>query len=106
MRGSPAPAPDEVYGFFGTVIALLAWIYLGAQLFLIAAEINVVRRYRLWPRSMTQPPLTAADRAVYQRLALMEIRRPEVKLEMGFLPEADYDPLAPTPVSADNVSNE
>ncbi len=83
----------EVYGFFGTVIALLAWIYLGAQLFLAAAEINVVQRYRLWPRSITQPPLTAADKAVYERLALMEIRRPEVKLEMGFLPEADYDPL-------------
>ena len=84
---------SEVYGFFGTVIALLTWIYLGAQLFLAAAEINVVQRYRLWPRSMTQPPLTAADRAVYERLARMEIRRPEVQLEIGFLPEAEYDPL-------------
>ena len=83
----------EVYGFFGTVIALLAWIYLGAQFFLAAAEINVVQRYGLWPRSMTQPPLTAADKAVYERLARMEIRRPEVQLEIGFSPEADYDPL-------------
>jgi len=83
----------EVYGFFGTVIAFLAWIYLGAQLFLAAAEINVVQRYRLWPRSITQPPLTAADKAVYERLALMEIRRPEVGLEIRFLPEAEYDPL-------------
>jgi YihY family inner membrane protein len=83
----------EVYGFFGTVIALLAWVYLGAQFFLRAAEINVVKRYRLWPRSITQPPLTAADRVVFERLAQMEIRRPEVKLEMGFLPEAEYDPL-------------
>jgi YihY family inner membrane protein len=83
----------EVYGFFGTVIALLAWIYLGAQIFLAAAEINVVHRYRLWPRSVTQPPLTAADRAVFERLALMEVRRPEVKVEIGFLPEANYDPL-------------
>ena len=84
---------SEVYGFFGTVIALLTWIYLGAQLFLAAAEINVVQRYRLWPRSMVQPPLTAADKAVYERLARMEIRRPEVQLEMVFLPEAECDPL-------------
>jgi len=84
---------SEIYGFFGTVIALLTWIYLGAQLFLAAAEINVVQRYRLWPRSMTQPPLTAADREVFERLGQMEIRRPEVRLEVGFLPEADYDPL-------------
>jgi YihY family inner membrane protein len=86
----------DTYGFFGIVIVLLTWIYLGAQLFLLAAEINIVRRYRLWPRSMTQPPLTEADRRVFERLAQMEIRRPEVKLEIGFTPEADLDPLEPT----------
>ena len=46
----------NTYGFFAIVIVLLSWIYLGAQLFLLAAEINVVKRFRLWPRSMTQPP--------------------------------------------------
>ena len=85
----------NTYGFFGIVIVLLTWIYLGAQLFLLAAEINVVQRYRLWPRSMTQPPLTAADRRVFERLARMEIRRPEVELDIGFTPEADSDPLQP-----------
>ena len=87
---------SNTYGFFGTVIALLTWIYLGAQLFLIAAETNVVQRYRLWPRSMTQPPLTVADRAVFERLARMEVRRPEVRIEVGFTPEADHDPLEAT----------
>ncbi len=90
----------ETYGFFGIVIALLAWIFLGAQLFLLAAEINVVKRERLWPRSMTQPPLTAADRAVFDRLAQMEVRRPEVELEVRFLPEADRNPLAGLPTRA------
>lgn len=87
------------YGFFGIVLVLLAWIYLGAQLFLLAGEINVVYRYRLWPRSVTQPPLTAADRKVFERLAQMEIRRPEVALKVHFLPEADYDPLTPSAAS-------
>ena len=96
----------ETYGFFGIVIVLLAWIYLGAQFFLLAAEINVVKRYRLWPRSMTQPPLTDADRAVFERLAQMEVRRPEFEVEVEFTPEADFDPLEPTPVSAREASDE
>ncbi len=90
----------ETYGFFGIVIVLLAWIYLGAQLFLLAAEINVVQRYRLWPRSVTQPPLTAADRAVFERLAQMEVRRKEVAVHIEFKPDADFDPLDPSPVPA------
>jgi hypothetical protein len=96
----------ETSGFFGIVIALLAWIYLGAQLFLLAAEINVVKRYRLWPRSITQPPLTPADRAVFERLARMEIRRSEVEVEIEFTPEADFDPLEPPTVSARRASDE
>lgn len=83
----------EIYGFFSIVIVLLAWIYLGAQLFLLTAEINVVHRDHLWPRSVTQPPLTAADKAVFERLARMEIRRSEVQLQIGFSSEADFDPL-------------
>jgi len=90
----------ETYGFFGIVIVLLAWIYLGAQFFLLAAEINVVKRYGLWPRSITQPPLTAADRAVFERLARMEVRRPEVAVRVEFTPEADFDPLEPSSGSA------
>jgi len=90
----------ETYGFFGIVLVLLAWIYLGAQLFLLAAEINVVKRYHLWPRSLTQPPLTVADRAVFERLAHMEVRRPEVEVQIEFTPEADFDPMASSPVAA------
>ena len=81
------------YGFFAVAIALLLWLFLGAQLTLWAAEINVVRRYRLWPRSLTQPPLTRADRLVFQRLAAMEVRRPEVRIVTDFTQQADEDPL-------------
>lgn len=81
------------YGFFAVVIALLSWLALGSQLTLWAAEINVVRRFRLWPRSITQPPLTKADRLVFQRLAYMEVRRPEVVVAASFTDQADEDPL-------------
>ncbi len=96
---------SDTYGFFAIVIVLLAWIYLGAQLFLLAAEINVVQRYRLWPRSVTQPPLTPADEAVFERLARMEIRRPEVWVDVGFTPEANVDPLAPDSDPTDSGAN-
>ena len=84
---------EPTYGFFAVTITLLSWLFLGAQLTLWAAEINVVRRYRLWPRSLTQPPLTKADRLVFRRLAHMEVRRPEVRVAAGFTPQADHDPL-------------
>jgi YihY family inner membrane protein len=84
---------SETYAFFGIVIALLTWIFISAQMFLLAAEINVVQRRRLWPRSMTQPPLTKADKDTFVLLARKEIRRPEFDVEVRFLPEADEDPL-------------
>ncbi len=84
---------EPTYGFFAVTITLLSWLFLGAQLTMWAAEINVVRRYRLWPRSLTQPPLTRADRLVFERLARMEVRRPEVRVAAAFTAEADRDPL-------------
>ncbi len=84
---------SPTYGIFAVVITLLSWLYLGSQLVLWAAEINVVLRYRLWPRSVTQPPLTRADRLVFRRLAQMEVRRPEQEVTASFTEAADEDPL-------------
>lgn len=89
-----------VYGAFALVIALISFFFLAAQLTLLAAEINVVRRYRLWPRTITQPPLSDGDRRTFLRLARMEIRRPEVTVAAGFTPEADRDPLDDPPEDA------
>jgi len=85
------------YGFFAVVITLLSWLYLGSQLTLWAAEINVVLRYRLWPRSLMRPPLTAADKLMLVRLAEMEVRRPEQQIITSFTDEADEDPLRSAP---------
>lgn len=84
---------DDTYGFFAIVIALLSWMYLGAQLTLVAVEANVVHVHHLWPRSITQPPLTTGDRATFSRLARMEQRRPEYEVRMAVTPAADDDPL-------------
>jgi YihY family inner membrane protein len=75
---------DSVYGIFATVLGLLAWIYLGVQGTVYAAEVNAVLAHRLWPRAMVQPPLTEADRASMALQALQNQRRAEQQVEVSF----------------------
>jgi len=57
---------SPLYGTFALVLGLIAWLYLQAQLTLYAVEINVVRTYRLWPRSLAPPPYTEQDRHAFR----------------------------------------
>jgi YihY family inner membrane protein len=43
---------SELYGTFGIVLGLLAWLFLQAEVTLYAAEVDVVRARRLWPKSV------------------------------------------------------
>jgi YihY family inner membrane protein len=51
----------NAFGTFAVVIGLLTWLYLGAQLTVIAAEVNVVRCRGLWPRSLMSPAIRPED---------------------------------------------
>ncbi len=54
---------SDTYGTFAVVIGLLAWISLVAQVTLMSAELNVVRKRRLWPRSIVRRiPVAVEDR--------------------------------------------
>ncbi|HEY7142922.1 MAG TPA: YihY/virulence factor BrkB family protein [Streptosporangiaceae bacterium] len=75
---------DSVYGVFATVLGLMAWIYLGVQVTVYTAEINVVLARRLWPRALLQPPLTEADRASLAMQALQNQRRPEQHVDVSY----------------------
>lgn len=68
---------NAVYGTFGTVLGLIAWLSIGAQVTAYAAEINVVLARRLWPRGIVQPPLTDADQRSIVARATEDQRRPE-----------------------------
>jgi uncharacterized BrkB/YihY/UPF0761 family membrane protein len=65
---------SETYGTFAVVLGLVSWLYLQAQLTLFAAEVNVVRRRRLWPRSLTGRNLTDADRRALTAYSKVEQR--------------------------------
>ncbi len=75
---------DSVYGLFATVLVLLAWIYIGVQITVYAAEVNVVLTRRLWPRTIVQPPLAEADRASMAMQALQNQRREEQSVKVTF----------------------
>jgi uncharacterized BrkB/YihY/UPF0761 family membrane protein len=76
---------NQTYGFFAIVIGLLSWLYLGAQTLLYAAEANVVRARRLWPRSLLEP-VTAADVQALRAAARVEERREGERIEVTFEP--------------------
>ncbi len=73
---------SPLYGTFAVVLGLLGWLYLQAELTLYAVEANVVRAYRLWPRSIAPPPYTEQDRRAYQLYAQVE-KRGDLDVEAG-----------------------
>jgi membrane protein len=77
---------QSLYGTFGVVLGLLAWLNLQATLTLYAVEADVVRVRRLWPRSLLPPPLTLGDRRAYRAYAETARRRPadEQKVAVRF----------------------
>ena len=75
---------SDVYGTFALVIGLLGWIYLGAQVTLLGAVINVVLANRLWPRSLQGNDLTEADERALRRSAGQEERREEETVAVAF----------------------
>jgi YihY family inner membrane protein len=85
---------NAVYGAFATVLVLLAWISLSTGVTVYAAELNVVLARRLWPRSIVQPPLTEADRAVLAAQALQNQRRDDQHVHVS------YDDLPPQAAAA------
>ncbi len=52
---------SELYGTFGIVLGLLAWLFVQAEVTLYAAEADVVLSRRLWPRSLLPAENQAPD---------------------------------------------
>jgi membrane protein len=82
----------QVYGVFGVLLGLLAWLHLQAQITLFAVEADVVRTRKLWPRTVIQPPLSRADRRAYREYAQTQRRRepPEQRIDVEFHPDDDH----------------
>jgi YihY family inner membrane protein len=75
---------SNTYGTFATVIGLLVWLHLIAQLTMLATETNTVVARRLWPRSLLGPPQSTADKETLRALAEMEARDQRESVEVRF----------------------
>lgn len=88
---------SDLYGFFGVIIGLVAWMALASNFFVIGAEVNVVRERRLWPRTLLQPPIVDADETVLTSQVMKERRRPEQRIAV------EYSPASPAENSEDDA---
>ena len=83
---------SAVYGTFAIVIGLLTWFWLVAHLLLMAAEVNVVRRWQLWPRAL-KGELAPADLLALRRFAEATLRDRRERIAVSF-DERDDGPAA------------
>jgi YihY family inner membrane protein len=60
---------EVLYGTISTVLGLLFWLHLQAQVTIFALEATVVRVRKMWPRSVSPPPLTTGDRRAFRAYA-------------------------------------
>ena len=76
---------QSTYGHFATVITILWWFYLQSLVTLLGAQLNVVLKERLHPRSVVDAPQTDADRRALQAYAEERTYEPEekVRTEVG-----------------------
>jgi hypothetical protein len=52
---------SELYGTFGIVLGLIAWLFLQSEVTLYAAEVDAVLTRRLWPRSILPAAMAEPD---------------------------------------------
>jgi inner membrane protein YhjD len=80
---------SQVYGVFGLVLGLMAWLALEAVVIVFAAEINVIHVERLYPRSLLTPftdnvTLTVADRRAYTSYAQTERHKGFERVDVSY----------------------
>ena len=83
-RNGAVSAPRSVYGVFGIVLGLIAWLYVQASVTLHVIEADIVRVKHLWPRTVTQPPITEGDERAYRSYIEAEVRHPEQDVDVTF----------------------
>ena len=93
---------SETYGGFAVVVGLLSWLYLGAQLTLIAAEINVVLARRLWPRSIAGS-LGPADRRALEDAVKAEQSDTREHIAVSFEPSSRTSSAGPSGAADGNA---
>jgi uncharacterized BrkB/YihY/UPF0761 family membrane protein len=77
---------QSTYGHFATVITILWWFYLQSIVTLLGAQLNVVLKRGLYPRSLVNAPQTEADHRVLQAYAAERTYHPEEDVRVEVQP--------------------
>jgi membrane protein len=75
---------QSTYGNFATVITILWWFYLQAQVTLLGAQLNVVLKEHLHPRSLFGGPQTDADHRTLEAYAGAATRTENEEVDARF----------------------
>jgi hypothetical protein len=80
---------------FALVLGMIAWIYLGAMVVVLGAEINVVKAHRLYPRALLTPftdnvDLTAGDQRAYSDYAEATRSKDFEQVDVSFEHDGQY----------------
>ena len=84
---------SSLYGVFGLVLGLIAWLYLQAEFTLYAVEAAVVRSRRLWPRTLFPPPLHEPDCRAYQLYVQAQQRFAGQDIDMRIAEDPNKKPV-------------
>jgi len=87
---------EELYGVFGLVLGLLAWLTVQARVTLLLLEADCVRARRLWPRTLVGGEPLPRDRAALEDLVRTQHRHPLMRLAVGWEPSAGGQPVQHT----------
>jgi membrane protein len=80
---------QSTYGTFATVITILWWFYLQSIITLLGAQLNVVLKERLHPRSLVKAPQTDADHRALEAYAAERTYQPEEEVQVQVRPRAE-----------------
>lgn len=81
---------EDLYGLFGIVLGLFAWLQIQARIAIMVLEADCVRERRLWPRTLDGPKLVPADVDAFAHSAKMQQRRASIRITVEY-----QDPGAP-----------
>lgn len=87
---------EDLYGVFGLVLGLLAWLTVQARVTLLLLEADCVRARRLWPRTLASDGLLPGDRAALDDLVRGQQRHPLMRLAVAWEPSPAGQPVQHT----------
>ena len=90
---------EDLYGVFGLVLGLMAWLHVQSRVTVLALEIECVRVRRLWPRTLDGPRLEPGDVRAFSAYALTQQRRENMVISVDYALADGSQPSAGTRAS-------